>query len=259
MLKARRKWNEAGKDVVVLHMLPRAFKTLNLSPFPAKLETFLKINNIKYVTDFEYPMSSKGKTPWITINGVDVADSQLAIEYLCRKFNIDMNKHLTREEVAISRAMRSVLEDHFYFAFAYDKWVIGRGKCMYEQTEMPKGVVARFVTSIFLEKIAKLIEQQTYMQGIGRHHIDDIRRMLVEDVTTIADFLGEKRYMMGEKVSELDCITFGFMSIAKFAPVQEPLSATNFPNLANYVDRMKDEFFPDWDDLLKNKIRLKEF
>ncbi len=27
-------------------------------------------------------MSSKNKMPWITINGVDVADSQLAIEYL---------------------------------------------------------------------------------------------------------------------------------------------------------------------------------
>jgi len=71
---------------------------------------------------------------------------------------------------------------------------------MYEQTEMPSGFIGRFFMSIFLEKIAKMIEQQTYMQGIGRHHVDDIKRMMVQDVTTISDFLGEKRYMMGDKV-----------------------------------------------------------
>jgi hypothetical protein len=56
---------------------------------------------------------SKGKTPWITFNGVEVADSQLAIEYLCRHLNINMNKHLNKEEVAISRCKFHHLNAHF--------------------------------------------------------------------------------------------------------------------------------------------------
>ncbi len=38
----------------------------------------------RYVPDFEVPQSSKGKSPWITVNGIDIADSQLAIEYLSK-------------------------------------------------------------------------------------------------------------------------------------------------------------------------------
>ncbi len=56
--------------------------------------------------DFEEPMSKKGKTPWITLNSVDVADSQLSIEYITRELGIDIESNLTEEEKAVSRAFR---------------------------------------------------------------------------------------------------------------------------------------------------------
>jgi hypothetical protein len=43
----QKEWNRAGKDVVVLHMPPRAIHGPNPSPFPVKLETWIRINNIK--------------------------------------------------------------------------------------------------------------------------------------------------------------------------------------------------------------------
>ena len=42
------------------------------------------MHNIKYINDFEEPMSEKEKSPWITINGTNIADSQIAIEYLTK-------------------------------------------------------------------------------------------------------------------------------------------------------------------------------
>jgi hypothetical protein len=49
----------------------------------------------------------------ITVNGVDVADSQLAMEHLCRLFNINMNAHLSRQEVEIKN--KNNLIPTFYF------------------------------------------------------------------------------------------------------------------------------------------------
>lgn len=250
---ARKKWEEAGENVVVLHMFPRPKNVTSLSPFPVKLETFLRMSNIKYVPDFDFPMSSKGKSPWITINGVDVADSQLALEYLGRHFNINLNSHLSPEEVSISRAMRALLEDHLYFCCVVEKWVIGRGQCVLDQTHVTGGKLGWFLRSIILEKYAKILTTQAYMQGIGRHSIEDVRSMMKQDVECLANFLGEKPYLMGAKPSEVDCIFFAFMVIAKYASITAENVLVNYPNLSQYVERMKAEFYPDWNDILTNK------
>ena len=113
--KNREKWVSVGKDVVVLHCFPRGNSCLSLTPFPLKLETYLRMNNIKYVTEFKYFIGPKGKTPWITLNGKDVADSQLALEHLAQHFQIDMSHHLSPDERAVSRAMRILMEDHLYW------------------------------------------------------------------------------------------------------------------------------------------------
>ena len=39
----RAEWNNAGKDVVVLHMMERGFTRPSVSPFVLKFETFLKV------------------------------------------------------------------------------------------------------------------------------------------------------------------------------------------------------------------------
>lgn len=49
----REKWASAGKDVVVLHTVPRGNYCPSLSPFALKLETFLRMMDIKYQVSIE--------------------------------------------------------------------------------------------------------------------------------------------------------------------------------------------------------------
>ncbi len=60
-------------------------------------------------------MSSKGKTPFITYNGIDVADSQFCIDFLNDKRGIDLNKHLTIEQKSIARAFQKMTEENLYW------------------------------------------------------------------------------------------------------------------------------------------------
>ena len=103
LAKKQAEWLMADKDVVVLHQIPRATHAPNPSPFPLKLETFLRIAGIKYIIDNDFPMSPKKKTPWISINGQEVTDSQLCIEFLIQNLDMDMDKGLATAEKAISR------------------------------------------------------------------------------------------------------------------------------------------------------------
>lgn len=63
-------------------------------------------------TDFTEPFGPKGKMPWMTLNGEHIADSQICLEYLARKFNKNFSSHLTPEEQAVSRAMQIMAEEH---------------------------------------------------------------------------------------------------------------------------------------------------
>jgi hypothetical protein len=56
------------------------------------------------------------------------------------------------------------------------------------------------------------------------------------------------------QVSEVDCVAFGFLVISKYAPISADVSLDNYPNFSRYVDRMKSEVYPDWDEMLKVKI-----
>ena len=56
------------------------------------------MNYSRYVEEFEYTQSEKGKTPWITINGENVADTQFAIEYLKKELGVDMNSKFNEKD-----------------------------------------------------------------------------------------------------------------------------------------------------------------
>ena len=55
------------------------------------METFLRLAGIKYVSDFDFPLNPQtGKTPWVTLNGEDIFDSQIIVETLGRKLGKEL-------------------------------------------------------------------------------------------------------------------------------------------------------------------------
>ena len=72
---------------------------------------------LKLKNEFSYfARSPKGQVPWITLNGVEVSDSQFSIEYLAKYFGKDLSDHLNLVEKSISRGFLKLAETslHWY-------------------------------------------------------------------------------------------------------------------------------------------------
>ena len=253
--KLREEWDSVGKDVVLLHQFAPVHSAPSLSPFPIKLETYLRMADIKYVNDFKSPRSPKGKTPWITINGQDVSDSQLAIEYLAKKFERDFSKHLSEEERAIARAFRVMVEERVYWGLVMDRWVHEEGK--HVPDIMSFGNLPRPMVNYIIKSISKDAKKATFYQGLGRHSKEEIQGMIMKDLEAISVYLGNKSFFMGPEPCEVDCTMFGF--ICQFINCTQSGCAytdainREYPNLIEYHERMKDRFWPDWNDCLREK------
>ena len=91
IVECRREWNsEENKDVVIFHMFPRNPLSPSMSPYVLKLETFLRMHDVKYKVDHSIPMHPvTQKCPWISYNGEEVADSQHIMEFLSEKLSLN--------------------------------------------------------------------------------------------------------------------------------------------------------------------------
>eukprot|EP00095_Tigriopus_kingsejongensis_P003082 maker-scaffold664_size116482-snap-gene-0.19 protein:Tk03082 transcript:maker-scaffold664_size116482-snap-gene-0.19-mRNA-1 annotation:"hypothetical protein CGI_10007879" len=225
------------EDTVVLHQFDRGRTCPSPSPYPIKLETYLRMAKLKYENDFKKPMSKKGKSPWISLNGQDVADSQLAQEHIAKHFNVDFSAHLSPADKAIARGMRAILEDHLYFCYAYERWVLQSGN---------------FLTGLVMRKVKGTVKQQCEGQGLGRHSQADQEKMAQMDLKSVSDYLADKPFLMGDKPTEVDCVLFGFSTIGIYCTPKHSVyykaSVEDFPNLKDHNDRMRELFWPDWDD-----------
>ncbi len=236
---------------LVLHQLTRARTCPNPSPFCLKLETYLRVTGIDYDVDFKKPFSAKGKTPWMTFDGKAVADSQICIETLQKRFpETALDTTLSDAEKAVAKSFQSLLEDHLYFCVLYYRW-IDSDLTYVRKKQFGPLPGPKFANGAVIKLFARGIKKQTAAQGMGRHSAEEIYAFAEKDLKAVSDFLGDKTYSMGNEPGVVDCVLFAFVVIGTFgfepeAPPRRILD--HFPNLTSHMKRMKEKFYPDWDE-----------
>lgn len=279
LAECRRGWNsEDNKDVVIFHIFPRTSLSPSMSPFVLKLETFLRMHDVKYKVDHNFPINNvTQKSPWITLNGEDVADSQHIMEFLSEKLSLAPKYDLDAnpKDKVVARGLRSILEDHFYFCMTSMRMIHGK----YEDVApcFPTIVNVKMVQKFITQRIMKTMGSQAKAQGIGRYPKETVLKMANEDLEILSLALGEKNFIMGDEPSELDCAVFAFLVLnlddflSKPKVDEETCKETKegeengaektgehvadvdekYKNLQEYIPRMKERFWSDWDDLCK--------
>ncbi|XP_067664878.1 failed axon connections homolog [Haliotis asinina] len=236
------------KDTVMLHQLGKGVHAPSISPFVLKLETYLRMASIPYKNLFDKKMSSKGKTPWIEYNGEEVPDSEFCIEYLNAKFNVDLNTKYNQSERAIGRAFRKLAEEDIY-------WYIGLSRCVYDRNQV---IFSRLGLNWLVKKILmRKAMTSAWHHGIGRHSEKEVTHIADGDLKALSDFIGNKKFLLGDTPCQEDCAVFGMLAqVVWHMPGSEGERIVNetYTNLRQYCMRMRDLYWPDWNDRVLESI-----
>lgn len=235
--------------MIKLYQFNAAFGIPSASPFCVKTEILLKMSGVTYevVWHNDPRRSPKGKLPFIEINGRKIGDSTLIRYYLEEEHNVTFDEHLSAEERAIADGFTKLVEEHLYWTVIYSRWL--------DNANWPR-VRARFFNTIpkpMRGFVAKQVRKQTRQhmkgQGIGRHSADEIYQMGIRDLASIANYLDDKSYFMGDQLSTADASIYPFLAVILESEFMSPLriAADRHERLQPYCERIRGEFFPDFD------------
>ncbi|KAF0293161.1 Failed axon connections [Amphibalanus amphitrite] len=246
----RAQWAQQGKDVVVLHTYPRGTTVPNISPFALKIETYCRMAGIAYVIDTEEPMGGKLMSPWITINGEEINDSELILDYLEKHFNkpVAATEKLTPAQRAVGRITQVMLDEHTMGLIAMKRYVIDNME--YMATILP----AQLKKMVIIYKLffSGVIKKRMWLKGVGRFTEPEVLFFLYRDLQALADTLGKQPYLLGNEPTTYDAAAFSLLAqaLCATAPEVEVQVRQKHDNLCQYFDRMKSKFWSDWDQVL---------
>ena len=232
--------------MIKLYQFQPAFGLPNASPFCMKVENYLRMAGLPYeiaprASHFRAP---KGKLPYIEDGGKVVADSSFIIEYLKSTYGNSLDAKLTPLEKAQAVALRRMMEENLYWALAYARWEEPRG------WELTKQEFFKLVPALLRGLISALarrgVKKQMWGHGIGRHSADEVYHIGNTDITSLADFLGDKPYFMGDSPTSLDATAYAFLANIILVPMESALKqhALKYPQLEAYCQRMRERYYP---------------
>lgn len=239
-----KKFNNTPKDLVTLHGFPRPKTMPASSPFVLKVETFLRMGHIKYEYESTEPFGPYGKAPWISLNGEHISDSELIIEHLVTKFGKDLHHRYTDQELAIAKCARRTLEEHAVWGLSLEKYVFENKHLMDFSSRIP------FFANFYMKWVLK---SRAKAQGMGILTQDEVVMLVNDDIRSVSYILGDNDYIVGKHPCLHDCGIFAVLATIQWGTPEsrfKGLLDSECSNLKDYCLRMKDRFFPDWDQLL---------
>ena len=213
----------------------------NVSPFGLKLETWLRLAEIPYTVEpsTDLRKAPKGKLPYIRDEGRLVGDTSLIIDYLKASRGIDPDAGLGPRERAEALMLQRLFEDHFYFILVYSRWIDDAGwktlhPAFFGRVPFPAG---RLAAGHFRRRVGRMLQ----LQGISRHRADEIYAMARADLAAVADYLGDRPFLMGEQLTTVDAVAYAFLATVIYLPFETELKriALEFPTLVTYCEAME--------------------
>ncbi|MBU6299742.1 MAG: glutathione S-transferase family protein [Alphaproteobacteria bacterium] len=224
-----------------------AFGLPAASPFAIKTDLQLKMSGLPYAYgEGGIPQNGpKGKIPWIEDDGLRLGDSTFIRDHLEKKYGVDLDAGLTREQRARAWCVERMLEDHLYWAMVQERWLddanFAKGPATFFD-RMPEGM-----RDTVRRETRERVKNTVYAQGLGRHSPAEIADLGARSIASLAVQIGDKPYLMGDKPCGADATAFAF-AVSVLTPFfNGPLrdAACLYPNLLSYTGRTMQLYYPE--------------
>jgi glutathione S-transferase len=215
-----------------------------------KAEMLLKLSGQPYRADTGgFSKAPKGKLPYINDDGETIADSTFIRWHLEKKYGIDFDRGLNAEQRAAAWAFEKLLEDNLYWVLVVERWIhegnFARGpRTFFRAVPAP---MRALVANMIRRKVRNIAKAQ----GMGRHKPDEQTALGVRTVESVAAWLGDKPFFMGDEPVGVDATVFAFIA-GVLCPVFESsvrTAAERHANLKRYVGRITARFYPDFSEI----------
>ncbi|XP_031574776.1 failed axon connections homolog [Actinia tenebrosa] len=235
------------QESVIVRQPAVATTVPSVSPFPLKLETYLRLANIPYKNRFGRAFSSKGKIPWMEYKDDKVADSNFCIRYLNEKFSVDLDAGLSAKGKGVGHAVLTMLEENTYWTIVYYRWI----EIPHKTTNFLFPTASPWMKKLIAFGGQRRVKSYLHGHGIGRHTKDEIYSIACRDLASISAMLDNAPFLLGDKPTLVDTAAFGLLANIVWHDTESPLSAMirkDFQNIEGYCQRIKEQAWPDWDD-----------
>ena len=104
--------------------------------------------------------------------------------------------------------------------------------------------------------IKRKIKEQLWSHGIGRHTEQELCGIAERDLLAVSEILGQKKFLFGDKPCLADAAIFAFIAACAWdipgSPIGQ-LTKSKAKNLDKHAQRMKELYYPDWDEIMSKK------
>ncbi|MBL8564492.1 MAG: glutathione S-transferase family protein [Hyphomicrobiaceae bacterium] len=232
--------------MITLFIFGPAFGLPDPSPFVTKAEVLLKMSGLPYQTKrADVRKAPKGKLPFIKDeSGAVIADSTLIRFYLEHNRNVDFDKGLSPADRGAAWMIEKFCEDHIYWIVMRERWQIRENfekgpKHFFDPLPAP-------LRPLVISMVNRQFRRNLWGQGLGRHSATELDEIAARGINGLADFLGDKDYLMGAAPCGADATVwsavFGILC-PHFESATRAVTEQH-PNLVAYAERGRSLWYP---------------